>query len=97
MLGIFVIMSIVLGGIAIFLPVIAIWKKGNNHLFSNLSLSCCLLSLYALISEYNHLVNVQDWDAMVTTSAIFVKASFALVMIVIMLNLISYRFNHKRR
>lgn len=95
MLGLFNVMAFIFGLFAILLPLWALIKRNKNMIISYMSLSFCLFSLYCVISEYNHLINVQDWSAMLDITAFLTQISLALLIIVLILNLLLYRIKSK--
>lgn len=97
MSGIYNILSLVCGFVAIVLPVISILKKKINNTFSFLSLTLCIISIYSQICKYNYSVFAQDWSSLLDTSAFLQKILFFLLIIVILLNIISNKVNKKQK
>lgn len=94
--------SFVFGLIACILPVINIIfrnKLGNKNwiIFSEVSTSSCIVSLWMQIFYINHLVNIEDWTAIMDTSNAIVYISSLLLLVTITLNVISYILNNNKR
>ncbi len=94
--------SFVFGLIACILPVINIIfrnKLGNKNwiIFSEVSTSACIVSLWMQIFYINHLVNIEDWTAIMDTSNAIVYISSLLLLVTITLNVISYILNNNKR
>ncbi|WP_042272376.1 hypothetical protein [Faecalimicrobium dakarense] len=86
--------SIVLGLIAWMLPFINLvhQNKSNNKnwvIFSVASISACSISLCMQIFYTNHLVNIEDWTAIMDTSSAVAFASAFLLVSTIILNAIT--------
>ena len=62
-----------------------------NYFFDNLNFIACLL--YTSIYDYNYLVSIQDWSALLDTSAFISKITFVIMCIVIVFNFIVYMKN----
>lgn len=86
--------SLLLGLIAWILPIVNIinHKKLNNKnwiTFSFMSIGACATSIYFQILYNNHLVNTNDWTAIMDTIGSLVFVSSALLVITIILNSIT--------
>lgn len=86
--------SLLLGLIAWILPIINIinHKKLNNKNWATLSvtsMSACAISIYFQILYNNHLVNINDWTAIMDTIGSSVFLSSALLVVTIILNIIT--------
>lgn len=94
--------SVVFGLIACILPVINIIFRNklvnkNWIIFSEVSTSACTVSLWMQIVYINHLVNIEDWTAIMDTSNAIVYISSLLLLVTITLNVISYILNNNKR
>lgn len=86
--------SLLLGLVALILPIINIvnHKKFNNKnctIFSVTSMGACATSIYFQILYNNHLVNINDWSAIMDTIGSLVFVSSTLLVITIILNIIT--------
>lgn len=86
--------SLLLGLIAWILPIINIvnHKKLNNKNWANLSvisMGACATSIYFQILYNNHLVNINDWTAIMDIIGSSVFLSSALLVVTIILNIIN--------
>lgn len=86
--------SLLLGLIAWILPIINIvkHKKLNNKNWATLSMTsmgACATSIYFQILYNNHLVNINDWTAIMDTIGSLVFVSSVLLVITIILNVIT--------
>lgn len=85
---------LIFGVIAIDLALMAlILKIKKVKLLQCLSLSSGLLAMYCTIYDYNYLVSIQDWSALLDTSAFISKITFVIMCIVIVFNFIVYMKN----
>lgn len=85
--------SLLFGLIAIILPIINLMRENksinkNWSIFSIASASACAISLFMQIFYINHLVNIEDWTAMMDTLSTVALASALLLVITITLNAI---------
>nr|WP_255726777.1 hypothetical protein [Sporosarcina sp. ACRSM] len=86
--------SLVLGLIAWLLPVVNLMhsKKHDNRnwvVLSMMSLIACAISLSFQIIYNNHLVNIEDWSALMDTSGAVTFAASTLLIVTIFLNAIT--------
>lgn len=86
--------SLILGLIAWILPIINITKyKNQNHknwaTLSIMSMAACSVSLCFQIIYNNHLVNINDWTALMDITGTLVFVSSVLVIVTIVLNIIT--------
>lgn len=86
--------SLILGLIAWILPIINIIKhKNQNHknwaTLSIMSMAACSVSLCFQIIYNNHLVNINDWTALMDITGSLVFVSLVLVIVTIILNVIT--------
>lgn len=94
--------SLVLGLIAWLLPIICLALSNNDLIkkwtyFSIASISACVISLFFQILYNDHLVQIEDWSALMDTSIAVVRLSFILVLVTIVLNvMIAIVYNKKR-
>ena len=85
------------GLIALLIPIIALFRLPKRaDLFSCLSLSASLLSLYCQLCEYHHRVQIQDWSALLDASDFIQKAAFVLMIMTLALNLVLFLL-HKQK
>lgn len=85
---------LIFGVIAIALALIAlILKTKKVKLLQCLSLSSGLFAMYCTIYDYNYLVSIQDWSALLDTSSFISKITFVIMCITVILNLIIYMKN----
>lgn len=94
MIGLMNIGSLVLGLIAWVLPVLNLMqnhKHGNQKwvLYSMMSVMACAISLCFQIIYTNHLVNIEDWSAIMDTSGAVTFAASILLIITVLLNAIT--------
>ena len=66
------------------------FKNKKVKLLQCLNLPSGLLAMYCTIYDYNYLVSVQDWSALLDTSAFISKIAFVIMCIVIVFNFIVY-------
>lgn len=83
--------SLVFGLIAWILPVVNLVRhdKSDNKnwvVFSVTSVSACAISLYMQFLYTNHLVNIEDWSALMDTSHAVALVSTFLLVITMILN-----------
>ena len=102
MITILNIASLVLGLASWFMPVISIilykYKDRDIGIGSFiLSLSTCLISLFFQIIQTNHLVNIEDWSAILDTYRAVTYSAVILVITTITLNILTYNFYRKVR
>lgn len=86
--------SLILGLIAWILSIVNIinHKKLNNKnwiTFSFISMGACATSICFQILNINHLVNINDWSAIIDTIGFLAFVSSALLVITIILNIIT--------
>lgn len=96
--------SLILGLIAWILPIINItkYKKDNNEnwiTFLFISMCACSISIFIQIVGYMHLVNINDWTAIMDTIGYLSFIAATLLIITIILNAITlylYRFRARK-
>lgn len=86
--------SFVLGLIAWMLPVVILMRyKKNEHrnwlTFPIMSLSACAISLSFQIFYTYHLVEIEDWSALMDTTSTVALAAAVLLIVTILLNVIT--------
>ena len=96
------ILSIVLGLVAWFLPIVRISLlerlKGNNtEILSILSLSTCGVALCLQFFENDRLVLIRDWSGLEDTVGVVSFASVVLLVVTIILNIIMFSVNKKQK
>lgn len=87
--------SILCGLIAVIIPTINLMRKDksvidNLGIFSGISISACSISLCMQIFYANHLVNIEDFTAIMDIFGTVASVSAALVVATIVLNVITY-------
>lgn len=92
--------SLVFGLIAWILPVvyIALYNINNRNwvVYSVASVSACAISLCMQIFYQNYLVRIEDWSALMDTSAAVALVSATLLVVTIVLNAIMLVICHGR-
>lgn len=93
--------SLVLGLIAWILPIVNLIRNGkrghsNSFVLSILSMGACIISLWFQILYNHHLVEIEDWSALMDTTGTLVWVSAVLVIVTIILNIINM-FLYKNR
>jgi cytochrome c oxidase subunit 4 len=94
--------SIMLGLIAWILPIINLVRPNKDKnkswtLLSMVSISACVIALWFQILYNNHLVNVEDWSAIMDISEGITRISFILAIITLVLNAITVMVYTKKR
>jgi cytochrome c oxidase subunit 4 len=94
MIGFLNLGSLVLGLVALILPVVnlTLYKKHDHRnwiTLSVMSISACAVSLYFQILYSYHLVKLADWSALMDTTDAVVFVAAALLIITIILNAIT--------
>ncbi len=87
--------SLLFGLIALVIPIIILMRQDNyvsNNLglISGISISSCAISLCMQIFYANHLVNIEDFTAMMDTLGTVSNVSAVLLIATIVLNIITY-------
>jgi len=87
--------SILLGSIAWIFPIVnlARRKKSENKswiAFSTTSVSACAITLFIQIVSLNHMVDIEDWSAIIDTTNALVFVSSVYLFITLALNLITF-------
>lgn len=93
--------SLVLGVIAILLPICSILstnKKVHNYrlIFCTLSFSACAISISFQLLYNNHLVKIEDWSALMDTTSSSVFAVTLLLISTILLNTLTIIINRDK-
>lgn len=100
MVGLLNIGSIIFGLIAWVLPVMSLMRVEKDRqqwvMFSLLSVISCSIALCFQILYHNHLVNIEDWSAMLDITPFITFASCVLLVVTIILNLVTYIVYRKR-
>lgn len=83
--------SVILGLIAVVLPVINLMRYNTSDnqywfVFTLISIISCMVSLFMQIFYVNHLVNIKDWTAIMDTLNVVAFASALLLVAIIVLN-----------
>ncbi len=87
--------SVLFGLIALVIPIITLMRQDNsvsNNLgvLSGISISSCAISLCMQILYANHLVNIEDFTAMMDILGTVSNVSVILLIATIVLNIITY-------
>ncbi|MDU4738752.1 hypothetical protein [Clostridium sp.] len=93
--------SLLLGLIAWILPIINLikFKKYENKswiILSIISISSCVISLFLQIIYNNHLVQINDWSALMDTTDALVFVSAVLIVVTIILNTVTTFIYYKK-
>ncbi|WP_195251611.1 hypothetical protein [Romboutsia sp. 1001713B170207_170306_H8] len=93
--------SILFGLIAVVIPIINLMRQdkavvNNLGIFSGISISACAISLCMQIFYANHLVNIEDWSALMDILSTVANVSVVLLVATIILNVIVY-IKHKEK
>ncbi|WP_291648418.1 hypothetical protein [Clostridium sp.] len=93
--------SLFLGLIAWILPIISLiqYKKNENKswiILSIISISSCTISLFLQIIYNNHLVQINDWSALMDMTDALVLVSAVLVVVTIILNTVTTFIYYKK-
>lgn len=91
MIGLLNVGSIVLGLIALILPVVELMRfnKTDQKNLSVISLSACAISLFFQIFYNYHLVKIGDWSALMDTMGAVTFVAAVLLIVTIALNVIA--------
>lgn len=91
MIGLLNVGSIVLGLIALILPVVELMRfnKTDQKNLSVISLSACSISLFFQIFYNYHLVKIGDWSALMDTMGAVTFVAAVLLIVTIALNVIA--------
>ncbi|UOQ50480.1 hypothetical protein MUN88_00980 [Gracilibacillus caseinilyticus] len=92
--GLFNLGSLILGLVAWTLPVINLVRYKNNDyrnwgVLAVISISACAISLYFQIVYDYHLVEIEDWSALMDTSGAVVRVGGVLLIGTLLLNAIT--------
>ncbi|WP_111927824.1 hypothetical protein [Clostridium tertium] len=93
--------SLLLGLIAWILPIISLmqYKENKNKswiILSIISISSCVISLFLQIIYNNHLVQINDWSALMDTTDALVLVSAVLIVVTIILNTVTTFIYYKK-
>lgn len=94
MVGLLNVGSLVLGLIAWILPVVALMRFNKQEhrnwaTIAIMSLSACAISLFFQIYYNYHLVQIEDWTALMDTTGAVVYAATVLLIVTLLLNVIT--------
>lgn len=94
--------SILFGLIAVIIPIINLMRQDksvikNLGIFSGISISSCAIFLCMQIFYANHLVNIEDWSALMDILDTVAKVSAVLLVATIVLNIITYMINNEKK
>ncbi|UOQ84701.1 hypothetical protein [Gracilibacillus salinarum] len=92
--GLFNVGSLLLGLVAWIIPVINLVRYKNNDyrnwgVLAVISISACAISLYFQIVYHYHLVDIEDWSALMDTSGAVVRVGGVLLIVTLLLNAIT--------
>lgn len=101
MIGLLNIGSLVLGVIALLLPISSLLntnKQLRNYrlIISSLSLSACAISISFQLFYNHHLVEIEDWSALMDTTSSSVLAVTFLLISTILLNALTIIINRDK-
>jgi hypothetical protein len=93
MVGLLNLGSLVLGIIAWILPVATLMQYKKHHLWNRavlsiMSISACAISLCFQMFNIKHLVEIEDWTALLDTAGTIAFVAAVLVIVTIILNVI---------
>lgn len=93
--------SLLLGLIAWILPIISLmqYKENKNKswiILSIISISSCVISLFLQSIYNNHLVQINDWSALMDTTDALVFVSAVLIVVTIILNTVTTFIYYKK-
>jgi len=93
--------SLVIGLIAWLLPVVGLMQSKQNDfkiwgVLSSLSLSACAISLIFQMYYQYHLVNIEDWSALMDTTGAVIFAATVLLSVTVILNILTLIVFRKR-
>lgn len=93
--------SLVLGLVAWILPVVSLMryeKRGHRNWISLsiLSMIACTISLWFQIVYNHHLVEIEDWSALMDTTGSLIKVSAVLIIVTILFNIINLSLYKER-
>jgi len=96
--GYYNLLSLVLGLVALILPIIRITlvknQKGNNtEFYSILSFSICCTALCLQFFEYDSVVRAGDWTALMDTLGVVSFAGVTLIVFIIVLNALAFNID----
>ncbi|SHH47472.1 cytochrome c oxidase subunit 4 [Sporobacter termitidis DSM 10068] len=101
MSGLLNIGSLLFGIVAWVLPVVSLVRQPKSGrswaVFSAASAGACAVSLCLQIYELNHRVNIQDWAALLDTSAAVALVATVLLIVTIILNVISLAVHYGKQ
>ncbi|QDP39347.1 hypothetical protein [Radiobacillus deserti] len=101
MIGLLNLFSLILGLIAWILPLVTLFRDKKQHdknwvVLSISSVSACAISLSLQIFYSYHLVQIEDWSALMDTAGAVAFVSATLVIVTIILNAINLVMNRGR-
>lgn len=93
--------SILFGLIAVVIPIINLMRQDKSTskslgIISGVSISSCAISLGMQILYTNHLVDIQDWSALMDILSTVANVSLVLIVATIVLNIITYMIYNKK-
>ncbi len=101
MIGLLNVGSLVIGLIAWLLPIVGLMQSKKNDyiiwgLLSSLSLSACAIALIFQLYYQYHLVNIEDWSALMDTTGAVIFAATVLLVVTVLLNILTLIVFRKR-
>lgn len=86
--------SLILGLIALILPIVNISRNKRNYnkncaVYSIFSLSACAISISFQLIYSNYMVGIEDWSALIDTIGTSTLLSLILLIVTLILNVIS--------
>ena len=96
--GYYNLLSLVLGLVALILPIIRITlvknqKRNNTEFYSILSFSICCIALCLQFFEYDSVVRAGDWTALMDTLGVVSFAGVTLIVFIIVLNALAFNID----
>lgn len=93
--GILNLASLIMGLVAWCVPIICIFKNKYNAVSSIGSFTSCVLALLMQIIYQWHLVDIEDWWALIDTTWAVVLASAVLIILTVAINIFCAAYSRK--
>lgn len=91
--GMFNVGSVVLGLAGLALPVVVLFRRmqmKKGFACQLVSLICCMVSVFLQLIYNDHLVNIEDWGALMDTSGAVVSIAGQLILVTAILNIAAF-------
>lgn len=98
--GMFNVGSVVLGLIGLALPVVVLIKRmqvKTGFACLLISMACCMAAVFFQLIYSDHLVNIEDWGALMDISGGAVSISGQLILVTVVLNIAAFIKNGESR